>query len=156
MRDLYVREFERREMHSALLLLDAYAPETDDQSATARRERFETALSFTATLAADLAERGVPFAFGSCCPELNFIRYDTGPGHLRDVLEVLALAETTPERAPADLRDAVQERQVRGGGICMITPGPPCDMPPGLMAGATHSMVIDVNSKEFDELFVVT
>jgi uncharacterized protein (DUF58 family) len=142
-------------MHSALLLLDAYAPEAEGGETEARRERFETALSFTATLAVDLADRRVPFAFGSCCPEFNFVRYDTGPGHLRDVLEVLALAEMTPDRMPAELHDAVQERKVRGGGICMITPGPPRDMPAGLLSGAAHGVTIDVNNPEFDEFFLV-
>jgi uncharacterized protein (DUF58 family) len=155
MGELYVREFERREMHSALLLLDAYLPpQMPEQAAEARRERFERAVRFTATLAADLAERGVPFAFASCCPDLAFSRYDTGPGHLRDVLEILALADMTHRRAPVDLTDAVQERQVRAGGVCLITAGPPKELPTGLLSGATESVVIDVSTPEFDEFFL--
>jgi uncharacterized protein (DUF58 family) len=155
MGELFVQEFERREMHSAMLLLDAYMPtDLDEQAAAERRGRFEKAVSFVATLAADLCERGVPFAFASYCPEQAFARHDTGPGHLRDVLEMLALAEMADKKPPVDLQDAVKEHQMRAGGLCLITPGPREQIPQDVLTRSTHSTIIDASSPEFDEFFM--
>lgn len=153
MGEFYLREFERREMHSALFLLDAYRRPEDTSDMEGFDARFETAVSFTATLAAQFAERGVPFAFASYCPDMVFVRYDTGIRHLRDVLTTLALAETTDECAPSDLADAVREREMRAGGICLITAGPSNGSALGLSSAALHNTVIDVSSPEFDEIY---
>ncbi len=51
LRRLFVREFERQEMHSVLMLLDASVPPGPKEQVQARTERLERAISFTATLA---------------------------------------------------------------------------------------------------------
>jgi uncharacterized protein (DUF58 family) len=154
LKKLYVREFERREMHSLLILLDAYVP-AGKPSTPAREERFEKAVSFAATMAAMLAERSVFFAFASYCPELAVLPYDFGAGHFYSVAEALALAKSTPRHSLADLVAALSGEQTRAGGICLITPGPLSpDEALGALGSFAHCSVrIDVSEPEFDEIF---
>ena len=153
---LYVREFERREINSVLILLDSFAPPETADKARARLERYEKAVSFAASMAALLTERNVFYAFASYCPDLNSFPYDSGQGHLYSLLEALALAGTTSEHTVADLAAAVDLHRVGAGGVCLITPGP-------LSAGQRESVLgplagcsvsIDVSEPEFDEIFV--
>jgi uncharacterized protein (DUF58 family) len=155
LRKLFVREFERLEMHAILILLDAHAPVEDPLSAEARRQRFEKAVSFAATMASLLTDRHVFFAFASYCPDLIALPYDVGAGHLFSVLETLALAESSPEHGLADLLDALSVHEVSAGGICLVTPGP---LPEGPAAAALRpfahcTVTIDASEPEFDELF---
>ncbi|MCK4373668.1 MAG: DUF58 domain-containing protein [Candidatus Brocadiae bacterium] len=152
---LYVREFERREMHSLLILLDSYCPADATAESRARRERFEKAVSFAATMASLLAERNIFYAFASCCPDLVALPYDQGRGHFFSVLETLALAQTTPERSLADLVNALSFHEVSTGGICLVTPGPlPREESAAALGPLTHcSVSIDVSEPEFDEIF---
>jgi len=154
LKKLYVREFERREMHSLLILLDAYVPE-GKPSTPGREERFEKAVSFAATLAAMLAERSVFFGFASYCPELIVLPYDLGSGHFFSVVEALALAKATPRHSLADLVAALSAEQTRAGGICLITPGPlsSAEALRALGSLAHCSVRIDVSDPEFDEIF---
>ncbi len=153
---LYVREFERREINSVLILLDSYAPPQDTQHAPARLQRYEKAVSFAASMAALLGERNVFYAFASYCPNLNSLPYDSGQGHLYSLLEVLALAQTTPDHTIADLAGAVNLHQVAAGGVCLITPGPlhadEKEAVLGPLAGC--SVFIDVSEPQFDDIFV--
>ena len=152
---LYVREFERREMHSVLLLLDAYAPEEDPREAQARSERFETAVSFAATLGALLTERNVFYAFAAYCSGLNSLPYDTGHGHLFSLLETLALAKTTSQHTLADLAGTLGFHQVGTGGICVVTPGPLTQEQRAAALGplAQVSIWIDVSESGFHDIF---
>lgn len=154
LKKLYVREFERREMHSLLILLDAYVPD-GKPSTPAREERFEKAVSFAATLAAMLAERSVFFAFASYCPDLVVLPYDFGAGHFFSVAEALALAKPTPGHTLVDLTAALSDEQTRAGGICLVTPGPLSpDEALGALGSFAHcSVSIDVSEPGFDEIF---
>lgn len=154
-RKLYVREFEQRQMHSVLILLDSHAPAEGSAEAQARRERFETAVSFTATLAALLSERNVFYAFASYCPDLRPLPYDVGYGHFYSLLETLALATTTSEHTFADLVEALSFHEVGGGGICLVTPGPLSAAQRSAALGrlAKGSVSIDVSQPEFHEIF---
>ena len=155
LRKLYVKEFEQRQFHSVLILLDAHVPSQDSGGSRARRERLETAISFAATLAALLTRRNVFYAFAAYCPELVTMPYDVGSGHLNTVLEALALAEPTAEHGLSDLALALSAHEVSTGGICLVTPGP---LSPQLGAAALgplarSSFTVDVSRPEFDEIF---
>ncbi|MGD2174839.1 MAG: DUF58 domain-containing protein [Candidatus Brocadiaceae bacterium] len=149
LRKLYVREFERQEMHSVLILLDASLPasvaDPDD-----RLLRLEKAVSFAATLGALLSARNVFFAFASYCPDLVTLPYQGGRGHLFSLLEALALAETTDEHTLTDLLAAVDPRETHGA-VCLVSPGlSEAGATPGLDASA---ICVDVCEPEFDEIF---
>jgi uncharacterized protein (DUF58 family) len=152
MGELHVREFERREMAKVSILLDAHSPVEDAQAAQARRERFETAVSFAATLADLLTDRGVPFAFASLYPEPAVVRHGTGPGHRRVVLECLALAELTPQHGPADLIGMARERLGRSERTFLVSAGPVPDAlhRPGVVP---RPIVIDISKPELNGAF---
>jgi uncharacterized protein (DUF58 family) len=156
LRKLFVREFETREMRSLLLLLDAHIAAADP-AAGPKRERFEKAVSFAATMAVLLTERNVFYAFASYCPELVALPYDHGQGHLYSVLEALAVAEPSPVRGLTDLAQALSFRQVSGGGICLVTPGPVSRQEAAAALGtvAQCSVCMDVSEPEFDEIFSI-
>ncbi len=120
LRRLFVREFERQEMHSVLMLLDASVPPGPQEQVEAREERLEKAISFTATLAGMLTRQNVFFAFASFCPDLVTLPYDSGQGHFHALLEALALAEPTAERGP---RRAGGSAQLPGGEQRRHLPG---------------------------------
>ncbi|MHC5033780.1 MAG: DUF58 domain-containing protein [Planctomycetota bacterium] len=155
LRRLFVREFERREMHSLLLLLDSSLSVEHGEHADGRVDRYEKAVRFAATMAALLNERNVFYAFASYCPNLVALPYDVGPGHLFSVLEALALAEPSSGRTVADLVDALSFQQVSGGGVCLITPGPLSGLERAASLGPLYpdSVTIDVSEPEFDEIF---
>jgi uncharacterized protein (DUF58 family) len=152
---LYVKEFERRQFHSVLILLDAHMPADEAGRSRARRERFELAVSFAASLAALLTRRAVFFAFAAYCPDLVTLPYDVGTGHLNTVLEALALAKPTTQHGVADLALALSAHEVSTGGICLVTPGPvPSRAEPAALGSlARSSFTVDVSRPEFDEIF---
>jgi len=152
---LYVREFERRQTHSVLILLDAHVPAEGAGRSRGRRARFESAVSFAATLSALLTRTNVFHAFAAYCPDLLTLPYDVGAGHLHTLLEALALAQPTPEHGLADLARALSSNEVSTGGICLVTPGPlsPQDGAAALAPLARGSLIIDVSRPEFDEIF---
>jgi uncharacterized protein (DUF58 family) len=153
---LFVREFERQEMHGVLLLLDAVAPPCSPQEAVARAARFEKAVSFAATMASLLTERGIFYAFSSYCPDLVAIPYDVGPGHLFTALEALAIASLSPEHNLADLVAALSFPQVTGGGVMLVSGGPlPKEQARAVLGPLAHSCVtVDASEPEFDDIFV--
>jgi uncharacterized protein (DUF58 family) len=155
LKKLHVREFERREMYRLLILLDTYMPPGDGADLGARLERFEHAVSFTATLVAGLTESNVFHAFAACCPELVALPYDLGPGHYFSVLETLALAEPTGEHTVQDLARALSYHEVSTGGICLVSPGPVSagEARQALGPLSARTVVIDVSEPEFDEVF---
>jgi uncharacterized protein (DUF58 family) len=125
LRKLFVREFERQQMMSVLLVLDAAMPPgLSEEEQQARRERLEKAISFSASLAERLARQNVFFAFASFCPELVTLPYDTGQEHLYALLEALALAEPSAEHGLGELAQALEYHGLSAGGVCLVTPGP--------------------------------
>jgi len=155
--DVYVREFERREMQSVLLLLDAHAPPESAEQAVGRRERFETAVSFCATLATLLTQGSVPYSFASWSDQFRLIPYGTSAEHLADVLEALALAQMDARYHPERLIEAARNRVGRTVGACLVSPGPVAS---GLRVsladtGARNTVVMDVAEPEFNALFSV-
>jgi uncharacterized protein (DUF58 family) len=152
---LYVREFERREMPSVLILLDSFVPEGSRTESAGRRERYERAVSFAATLAWLLNQRSIYYAFASYCPHLVTLPYDTGFGHLHSVLEALALADTTPEHDVGDLARALSFHEVSTGGICLASAGPLSRPGASALLGSLGrgAVVIDVCEPEFDEIY---
>jgi uncharacterized protein (DUF58 family) len=151
---LYVREFERREMHSVLVLLDSSRAADGASESAGWRERYERAVSFVATLAWLLNQRSIYFAFASYCPELVALPYDTGLGHLNGVLETLAFADTTTEHDVGDLVRALSFHEVSTGGICLVSPGPVSSGVPALLGPVgPGAVVIDVCAPEFDEIY---
>ncbi len=155
LRKLHVREFERREMHSVLILLDTSLPPMGEAEAYAWRERFEWAVSFVATLASVLTERNVYYAFASFCPELVSLPYDQGRGHFIGLMEVLAMAEPTPEKSLHGLVQALSFHDVSTGGVCLVTAGPLADSGGTAALGPLSqcSVAIDASSAEFHEIF---
>ncbi len=155
MKKLFVREFEKQEIQSVLVLLDAYIAPAQRAAPAPWRARFEMAVSFAATLAETLTRREVFYAFASFCPEQVSLPYDMGPGHLFSVLEALALARPTEEHRPADLLHALSFREVTAGGACLISAGP---LPRAERAAALGPLgqncaCVDVADATFDEIF---
>jgi uncharacterized protein (DUF58 family) len=152
---LYVKEFEQRQFHSVLILLDAHAPSEDALRFRGWRERFESAVSFSATLAAVLTRRNVFHAFAAYCPDLVTLPYDVGSGHLNAILETLALAESTPEHGVADLALALGAQEVSAGGVCLVTAGPLSlhEGESALGPLARSSFTVDASRPELDEIF---
>lgn len=155
LRKLFVREFEKLEMHSVLLLLDAHAPRGPEDQVRAWLERFEKAVSFTATMAGLLSRQSVSFAFASYCPELVTLPYDTGPAHFYSLLEALALAQPAAERDLRSLVDALSYRGAITGEVCLVSPGPlsPQQSADGLGVLAHCTVTMSVTEPEFDECF---
>jgi len=152
---LYVREFEQRQMHGVLILLDCFAGSAGAGDDDGWHDRFEKAISFVATLATVLTERGIFYSFAACCPSLQSLPYDTGLGHLNSLLELLALADTTPDKTISDVAAALSLPQVRTGGIWVVTPGPLArlQLPAGLGQPGDSTLVVDVSEAWFDEIF---
>jgi len=157
MRQLYVKEFERAESQNILILLDAFLPPAPASVTRRQRERFEKALSFTATFARLLLEHNVFYAFASYCPDLVQIPYDVGPGHFYAVLEALATATTSEVHGLDDLVKALDVRDLARGRICTITAGSLAKgrqpVAPALLK--ERAVFIDVSSEEFDEIFTL-
>jgi uncharacterized protein (DUF58 family) len=154
LRKLFVREFERREMHSVLVLLDSFRPPGPDGDSPGLSERYERAVSFVATLALMLNQRNVYYAFASFCPDLVALPYDTGLGHFYNVLETLALADQTPEHDVRDLARALSYHEVSTGGICLVSPGPLSpDEIAVLSSVGSGCVAVDVCRPEFDEIY---
>jgi uncharacterized protein (DUF58 family) len=152
---LYVREFEERETHSLLLLLDAYLPADDPAGTRAGAERFEKAVSFAATMAGLLTEAGIFYAFASYCPDLVTLPYDIGQGHFHSVLEALAVADPTSEHTLAALVGGLSLSHVSTGGVCLVTPGPVApEQARAVLGPLAHCAVrIDASDPEFDEIY---
>jgi uncharacterized protein (DUF58 family) len=152
---LYVREFERREMPSVLILLDSFVPEDQSAESAGRRERYERAVSFAATLGWLLNQRGIYYAFASFCPGLVTLPYDTGFGHLQSLLDALALADVTPEHDVGDLARALSFHDVSTGGICLASAGPVSRQAVSALLGrlGREAVVVDVCQPEFDDIY---
>ncbi len=151
LRKLHVREFEKLEAQSVLILLDASRPHGPGRQQAEHRKRFERAISFVATLAALLNSRNAFFAFASFCPDMVALPYRSGRGPMFALLETLATARTTPRRSVEDLLQTVHRSEVRGG-LCLVTPGPMPDSGTLKRLGP-GAVCVDVSRPEFDELF---
>lgn len=92
---LKLKEFEREESRSYLLMLDARQP-LDGPQAAAQDRDFERAISVTATLAQYLIERGV--MVGVWTP-LGTLSHSIGRIHLRRILRMLAQLTPLPPDA---------------------------------------------------------
>ncbi len=153
---LYVREFERNEMHNVLVLLDAYCP-ADEPAAErqARAERFEQAISFVATLAQKMTDEGVFYAFLGYMPDMVRLPYDCGAGHLHALLQELALARPSEKRGIPDLLDEVSHHDPNTGETCIVSPGPvePVSIPDLGGQHAHCTVVVDASEPGFHEYF---
>ncbi len=99
--ELMAREFARDEENTFCLLLDTIVAERES-------ERFEKAVSLTASLAVHFAEEGAEFQF--LTPREQIPR-GIGAAHLDRVLRALALVqhESVSVRTSADLREELRE-----------------------------------------------
>ncbi len=147
---LHVREFEKRQGQCVLLLLDASLPGATAEEQLARKEDFERAVSFTATLGRLLVERSIFFAFVSYCPDLVSLPYQSSRPHMYDLMEALAVSQMTTMHGVGELFKAVDPRGVRGG-ICLVTPGPYVGGVPRQFESATT--IVDVSEPDFDAIF---
>jgi uncharacterized protein (DUF58 family) len=152
LRKLYVREFERTESHGVLLVLDAALPPASGAERTAWIERFEKAVRFTATIAAELTTRTIPYAFAACCPKPVALPYHSTSGHMFALLEALALAQPSPDVDTTALLRSLSRSDVRNG-VCLVTPGPaPADIEATWPSPIT-ALVVDVSAPSFSEVF---
>jgi len=148
---LYVREFDRRATNSILILLDASMATGEPEQQQRRRERFEEAVSFVATLTALLTRQNMFYAFASYCPDLVTLPYQCSRGHMFALLDALARAEPTTVHSVEDLLASVDRRQ-RHGGACLVTPGPYAGRAPATVADSSM-VTVDVSKPEFHEYF---
>jgi len=157
MRELYVREFERSESQNVLILLDSFVPPQPASLASKRRQEFEKAVSFAATLARLFLEHNVFYALASYCPELVWMPYNVGRGHFFACLEALALATTSPCHTLKDLADDLRVAELGRGRACAVSLGSltraGVPQQPGISPGS--ALVLDVSSPEFDEIFTL-
>jgi uncharacterized protein (DUF58 family) len=151
----YVREFERQDSDSVLIMLDGQEDAHGRAALQAQRDRFERAVAFAATLAMDLTKARIIFGLAFCGKKLTLIPYDAGEGHLYEVLEHLALAELSRDKSLGDLADQIGFHGRRAGPVCVITPGPlTSDRSADLRRSLPHGAVFfDVSEPSFHELF---
>jgi len=118
--ELYVREFEQCRTPALQIVLDAWLP--------ARRwvedeERFEWAVSFAASLAQALGDRGAPFGFTSLCPTHVHLPMDRGAHHALAVMRELAVADSISAGSAEETIGLALERVPADVGVCVVTPG---------------------------------
>jgi uncharacterized protein (DUF58 family) len=101
-----VREYHREESQNVCILLDAHVPDDAPELA----ERFESAVSFTATMAEELLDQDYQLSLAAYGQGLVKLTTDRGPRQTRRILT--ALAEIQPSR-DKDLKDLVKELDPR-------------------------------------------
>ena len=100
-RKLLVKEFDRREERNVCIFLDTYVADRELDGETS--PLVERAVSFTATVLAELARQGYEVYLATCAPEL-FVGVGGGESRrLVELLKVLATLEPSREKDFADL-----------------------------------------------------
>ena len=89
-----VKEYHRQESQNVCILMDAHVPAGDD----ALDARFETAVSFAATLAKHLLDQDYRVFFAAYGQELVRLKTDRGARQIKRVLTALAEIASSPEK----------------------------------------------------------
>ena len=116
---LMVRELESNSRRQVSLLLDTYVPVGDLESA----HRFETAVSFAATVACECALHGRRVALVTLGPELQVVLPDAPGGWLDAALHALALVEPVRRPVRPVLLQQAQAHGLLGGDAVLICLG---------------------------------
>jgi uncharacterized protein (DUF58 family) len=144
--DLYVKEYEERAHRRVLILLDAYVDPAEGET---RFDILDRKVSFAASLARRLEDMDMPYGLTSRCPGRIFFAPATGPGHLHNIWEALAVAELPQKRRPKELTRDVSDRGWKSGGVVVVTGGAERSFP----SLPEDSIIIDVQSATFNEIF---
>jgi uncharacterized protein (DUF58 family) len=147
--ELYVKQYEKHTRPKVTLMLDAYLEEADDERSRKQERLLDRAVSFTATLADEFEDMGVPYGYVSRSPERVSIAPATGRKHRFRVLEALATARSPQDRRPDDLARIMPSGNGRGGGVVVIT----TDAERPFARLPSHAIVLDARSKEFNDIF---
>jgi uncharacterized protein (DUF58 family) len=97
---LLVREFEDAQVRDAVMLLETFIPNPNDQR---RRLRLERAITFAATLAEALAAESYRVRFRAFTPDPVTVRLEPGRGAMDELLYALAVLKPTRVHPLGDL-----------------------------------------------------
>lgn len=97
---LLVREFEDAKVRDAIVLLESFLPNPNDQR---RRMRLERAITFAGALAESLLGEAYRIRFRSFAPDPVGLDLEPGRGSLDDLLHALALLKPTRVHMAGDL-----------------------------------------------------
>lgn len=117
---LQVREFQAESFTPVLILLDTRLWQRTRRGISDG----ELAISFAATVATDLTRRGRSVALATFNPRPIVLAPGGGRAHLRRVMEVLALIQTTSKRSFHEILDVLDRRQFRHMQTIAICIGP--------------------------------
>jgi len=158
---LAVREFEQQQNQDLTLLLDLYLP---GQATPEESDRVEQAVSFAATVVADLCRRGGSRLFvGAAGRSIEAIKGIASTALLKEIMEMLAVAEPDFEdRLPELLNRAFSE--VKNGAKTVLVSTRPIELndterfaavwdDPRKRSAVTKAIAIDAGSDELSRFF---
>lgn len=149
---LMVREFESNDKQQVSLLLDTYLPDAGSDG----DHRFETAVSFAATLACECTLHGNSVALMTFGPELQVLLPDEPRGQLDAMMRTLALVEPARKPVRSALLQEARTRNLLGGKAVLVSPGKrgePETGPDALRALSDGVLLVDVAHPRFGSLF---
>ncbi|MBX3411671.1 MAG: DUF58 domain-containing protein [Pirellulales bacterium] len=158
---LIVRQFAEQRNQDLTLVLELWRPPTPNEAELAA---VEAAVSFAATIAAELCGRGGShLQFACACDKPSLVSHAASSALLDDILESLALAEATPtDRLPESLGAALAT--VRPGRSVILISTRPVDLAdterfveiwedPRRRATLSRILTVDASSAQLAEYF---
>jgi uncharacterized protein (DUF58 family) len=148
-----VKEFDRPEREEVNILLDTFIPDAADDE---RRENFELAISFVATLAKALEESRIPYSFYAMGKGLMGVPGGVGQPHFYKLLRTLAILESSSKHTVGDLIRSVRRELVSTPFLVAVTLGKDEKSSQFLeqISGRLDAVeVVDVSSSSFQSLF---
>lgn len=158
---LYVRQFEQQEEQDVVLLVDPWLPA---EPTAEDRQSVELAISFAATVAADLTRRGgARLTLGVGQLRYPLVRGPVSNPLLNEALETLAVAPATAQHCLPQLVQAAQDDLRRSNHVVLVSTRPidpesltARETRRGQPALATQAWrLIDTGSGQLGELFVL-
>lgn len=111
-----VKEYHREESQNVCILLDAHVP--DD--APEFPERFESAVSFVATMAKELLDQDYQVSFAAYGQGLVKLTTDRGPRQTRRILTALAEIQPSPDKELKDLVNELDQRLIADAFVVAV------------------------------------
>lgn len=122
MGSLFVRQFEQQEEQDVVLLVDLHQPA---QPSEKDRRHVELAVSFAATVAADLTRRGgARLALGVCGLPYPMVRGPVSNPLLNEALDSLAVVQAVSDGNLAELLTLAQEDLRRANHLVLLSTRP--------------------------------
>lgn len=122
MGSLFVRQFEQQEEQDVVLLLDLWMPASASDK---QRRHVERAVSFAATVAADLTRRGgARLALGVCGLRYPLVRGPVSNPLLNEALESLSVVQGNPAADMSELLRLAQDDLRRANNVALVSTRP--------------------------------